>query len=64
MATLDGARALGLDALVGSLEPGKRADLIAIRLPNSPADAHQTVRWKARRPGDGAKRSQTSPLYS
>jgi 5-methylthioadenosine/S-adenosylhomocysteine deaminase len=30
MATLNGARALALDHLIGSLSPGKRADMVAL----------------------------------
>jgi cytosine/adenosine deaminase-related metal-dependent hydrolase len=36
-ATRGGARALGLDSLVGSIEPGKKADLVLIKNDASPA---------------------------
>ncbi len=38
MATIDGARVLGMEKMLGSLEPGKRADLIVVSM----ASARQT----------------------
>jgi 5-methylthioadenosine/S-adenosylhomocysteine deaminase len=43
MATLDGAKVLGLDRIIGSLEPGKRADLITVSM----SAARQTPMYHA-----------------
>jgi 5-methylthioadenosine/S-adenosylhomocysteine deaminase len=43
MATIDGARALGMDKDIGSIEPGKRADVIVV----SVASARQTPMYDA-----------------
>ncbi|MGH3691662.1 MAG: amidohydrolase family protein [Microbacterium sp.] len=51
MATIDGARTLAWDDEIGSLEPGKRADLVLFDLDHSEwipyADPVQTLVWSA-----------------
>jgi cytosine/adenosine deaminase-related metal-dependent hydrolase len=43
MVTINGARALRFDHLVGTIEVGKRADLTIVRLANGHADPHEAA---------------------
>src|SRR2546421_5719268 len=55
MATIDGARALGLDQEIGSIERGKRADLIVVdldRIHSSPAGGVESTLVYSAQPSD------------
>jgi cytosine/adenosine deaminase-related metal-dependent hydrolase len=45
MLTIEGARVLGLDAEIGSIEVGKRADLAVVRLDGLHAEPHHESLW-------------------
>ena len=48
MATREGARALGLEAEIGSIEIGKRADLILIDATSGCLDPYSTIVYASR----------------
>ncbi len=47
MATVGGARALGLDMVIGTLDPGKQADVTALALDDPGADPYEYLVHKA-----------------
>ncbi|MFZ5654106.1 MAG: TRZ/ATZ family hydrolase [Pseudomonadota bacterium] len=59
MATLGGATALGLDGEIGSLEPGKAADLIAVELTDISAMPLHDPRSQLVHTGSGARVSHS-----
>ena len=67
MATREGARALGLEAEIGSVEPGKRADLIVVDLDRphlAPGpDPYSTLVYAARGTDVRAHRSSTARCW-
>ncbi len=57
-ATRGGSRALGLDSSVGSLKPGKKADVVLIKNDRSPVDVPDPQPVRARRlPGPARRRA-------
>jgi 5-methylthioadenosine/S-adenosylhomocysteine deaminase len=65
MATLNGARALGLERITGSLEPGKAADLIAVNTDAAKEkDPYYPLLMETRKEDISATIVQGKPLHS
>ena len=65
MATINGARALGLERLTGSLEPGKEADLIAVNTDAAKEkDPYYPLLMETRKEDISATIVQGKPLHS
>ncbi|MHB8173913.1 MAG: amidohydrolase family protein, partial [Nitrospirota bacterium] len=65
MATINGAKALGLDAITGSLSPGKEADIIAIHTDAAKAkDPYYPLLMETSQGDVSATIVQGKPLHS